>query len=210
MCIGNSLSLSFSLTWQVSEWNYKGDVLRRNMTTFDLWDFSGSTQYNFIYSCFDCQDSLHVAVFDINTGYSEIIRWLSDAQSLTSQRIPMLIVFTHMDRLTSREAKEIEKKKRIDWIKYNLAVNEKPDSSPAFTLLASGMSQSVKSLQDIPHERYSFNERVQQVLEQQQEASEGDLIPLMPFIIGDPFFVNNVSSEGISNLKKVQSEMIIN
>ena len=114
----------------------------------------------------------------------------------------MLIVFTHMDRCTSRDNKETEKRMRIEWLKYNLQVNEKPESSPVFTLLSSGISQTVKSLQDISQDRYLLNEKtVQEVISQQEYSS--NLIPLMPFIIGDPFFVNNVNNEGISQLKKV-------
>ena len=38
------------------------------MVTFDFWDFTGSLHYKSVYSCFHCKDSLHLAVFDINTG----------------------------------------------------------------------------------------------------------------------------------------------
>lgn len=87
----------------MTEWKYKGDVLRRNTVTFDLWDFSGCPCYKFIYSCFDCASSLHIVVFDINTVYPEIIRWLSDIQSFSSERVPVLLVFTHMDQCPSKE-----------------------------------------------------------------------------------------------------------
>ena len=41
--------------FKVSEWKYKGDVLRRNMVTFDFWDFTGSLcYYKSVYSCFHC------------------------------------------------------------------------------------------------------------------------------------------------------------
>ena len=59
----------------------------------------------------------------------------------------MLLVFTHFDSCQTREARESEKKSRTEWVKYNIAVSKKPETSPAFTLLASSMSQTVKSLQ---------------------------------------------------------------
>jgi leucine-rich repeat kinase 1 len=186
---------------EVTEWKYKGEVLRRNQMTFDIWDFSGHSRYKYVYSCFQCSESLHIAVFNINTELSDMIQWLSDIQSFSSRRVPVLVVFTHMDMCPSRDAKETEKKKKLDWIKYNTAVNEKPDSSSAFTLLASTMSQTVKSLQDLPHDhRQSVTEKLQSMLENQETI--GELIPLMPLIIGDPLFVSNVNNENISQLKK--------
>ena len=169
--------------------------------TFDIWDFSGSERYKFIYSCFKCQNSLHIAVFDIDTTCSEIIRWLSDIQSQSLQRVPLLVVFTHMDKVSPRESKEEIKRKRTEWLKYNLTINEKVDSSPAFALLTSTMNQTVKSLQDLPLERHSVYERLQQAFDVQEYSS--DIIPLMPFMLGTPHFVSNSNNEGISQLKKV-------
>ena len=89
----------------------------------DFWDFSGSTQYKQIYTCFKCQESLHIAVFSIHTETAEIIRWLSDIQSLAAKRVPVLVVFTHMDTVPLKDAREDLKRKRTEWIKYNLSQN---------------------------------------------------------------------------------------
>ena len=139
-------------------------------------------------------------MFDINTTSSEIIRWLSDIQSQSVQRVPLLVVFAHMDKCSSRESKEEIKRKRTEWLKYNLTINEKVDSSPAFALLTSTMSQTVKSLQDLPLERHSMYERLQQAFDVQEYSS--DIIPLMPFVLGT-HFVSNSNNEGISQLRKV-------
>lgn len=56
------------------------------MVTFDLWDFTGSLRYKSVYSCFDCKDSLHLAVFDINTGK---YYWLSVSFSLSLFFLPL-------------------------------------------------------------------------------------------------------------------------
>ena len=90
----------------------------------DFWDFSGSPKHKQIYTCFDCQESLHLAVFSIHTETEIIIRWLSDIQSLGAQRVPVLVVFTHMDTLSNKETREELKRKRTEWLKYNLNQNQ--------------------------------------------------------------------------------------
>lgn len=167
--------------------------------TFDLWDFSGCSKYfNAVYSCFNCENSLHVAVFSISSTTSEIIKCLSDIQALSSERVPLVVVFTHLDTLT-RDEKEEVKRKRTDWLKYNLTLNEKAENSPSFALLSSTMSQTVKSLQDTEH-RHSFYEAPQRAFEVQEYSS--DVIPLMPYLLCNPFFVSNQSGDGMSQLRK--------
>ena len=73
--------------------------MRRRCVTFDMWDFTGDPRYRSIYPCFSCQTSVHLAVFSIEEGTSEIIRWLSDIQSLSMERVPVIVVFTHMDKV---------------------------------------------------------------------------------------------------------------
>ena len=91
----------FILPSQVTEWKYKGEmsVMRRRCVTFDMWDFTGDSRYRSIYPCFSCQTSVHLAVFSIEEGTSEVIRWLSDIQSLSMERVPVIVVFTHMDKV---------------------------------------------------------------------------------------------------------------
>ena len=36
----------------------------------------------------------------------------------------MIVVFTHMDTLTNKEMREELKRKRTEWLKYNLSQNE--------------------------------------------------------------------------------------
>ena len=74
------------------------------------------------------------------------------------------------------------------------------DTSSAFTLLASTMTQAVKSLQDSPHERHSLYNPPQQAFDRQEYS--GDNIPLMPLVLQNPHFVSCPGSEGISQLRK--------
>ena len=53
-------------------------------------------------------------------------------------------------QLSSREEKDVVKRKRTAWLKYNLLLNEKVGTSPAFSLLSSTMSGTLKSLQSDP------------------------------------------------------------
>ena len=109
---------------QISQWHYKGEILRRKAVNIDFWDFSGSPKYKQIYTCFQCQESLHLAVFSIHTETEEIIRWLSDIQSLAARRVPVLVVFTHMDTVATKEIRDDLKRKRTEWLKYNLSQNQ--------------------------------------------------------------------------------------
>ena len=59
-------------------------------------------------------------------------------------RVIHLNLFTQQ---TSREEKDEVKRKRTAWLKYNLLLNEKVGTSPAFSLLSSTMSGTLKSLQ---------------------------------------------------------------
>ena len=80
--------------------------MRKHLVTFDLWDFSGHPDFTSVYSCFNCHNSLHI-VFNIAEETDEIIRWLSDIQSLSPlHRVPVILVFTHMDKFETREEKE--------------------------------------------------------------------------------------------------------
>ena len=167
--------------------------------TFDLWDFSGHPDFKSVYSCFDCHSSLHIAVFSISEETDEIIRWLSDIQSLSPlHRVPVVLVFTNMDKFPTREEKERDKRLMTEWIKYNATINDKAETSPAFTLLSSTMT--VKSLQsDSIHDRLSLYEPPQLAFDMQK--CSGNIIPIMPLVL-ETHFVSNVSGEGITSLRK--------
>lgn len=197
----HSLSFSFSLFsffCQVVEWKYKGGdyfTFRNRWLTFDLWDFTGDPEYQCIYSCFNCQKSLHLVVCNAQREKAELIRWLSDIQSASKKRVPVIVVFTHMDGFKTREAKDEFKRRVTHWLEYN---NKRFDpSNGAFSLMVS-MSQSVKSLQG--DEIFSsYDPPPQEVLDMQQMCE--DIVPLMPFVI-KVHFVNRLTGEGISNLRK--------
>ena len=168
--------------------------------TFDLWDFSGHPDFTSVYSCFNCHNSLHIGVFNIAEETDEIIRWLSDIQSLSPlHRVPVILVFTHMDKFETREEKEKDRRLMTQWIKYNATINDKVDTSPAFTLLSSTMS--VKSIQgEFNHDRVSLYEPPQLAFDMQK--CSGNIIPLMPLVL-ETHFVSSMNGEGISNLRKL-------
>lgn len=130
--------------FQVVEWKYRGSDIfsfRSRWCTFDLWDFSGEPGLEFIYPCCQCHHSLHLAVFDARNGLHALVRWLADlqvcvcvhvsvcpdaaaivvliSQSLCSQRLVMMVIFTHMDQLKPREEKEKFKKTSSQWLSYH-------------------------------------------------------------------------------------------
>ena len=105
---------------QVVEWKYRGnDILssfRNRWFTFDLWDFSGNIDYHCIYNCFNCSSSVHLVIASAIKPHDELMRWLSDIQAMCRYRVPVVIVFTHMDCLKSKEARDEFKRQRLRWI----------------------------------------------------------------------------------------------
>lgn len=160
---------------------------------FDLWDFSGDPDYRCIYSCFSCSKALHVVVCDARNGTEDLVRWLSDIQSTSVERVPVVVAFTHMDTFKTREQNQEFRRGIIHWLDYNNKQNE--SSSGAFSLLAS-MTETLKSLQG--DEMLSSYEprnpfKIQEL--------GGDIIPLMPVVL-KVVFVNNVTGDGVQSLRK--------
>lgn len=104
------------------EWKYKGgDILtfRNRWFRFDLWDFSGNPEYRCIYSCVNCSSSVHLVVASATRPHDELVKWLSDIQAMSPHRVPVVIVFTHMDHIKTKEARDEFKRQRQRWIDYH-------------------------------------------------------------------------------------------
>ncbi len=114
---------SYSEPLQIVEWKYRGgDLLfpfRNRWFTFDLWDFSGNPEYRCIYSCFNCFSSIHLVVASATRPHDELVKWLSDIQAMSRHRVPVVIVFTHMDCLRTKEARDEFKRQRQRWIDHH-------------------------------------------------------------------------------------------
>ena len=182
---------------QVVEWKYRGADLfsfRNKKLTFDLWDFSGDPDYQCIYTCFNCANSLHLIVWDARQDRKELVRWLSDIQSTSVQRIPVIVVFTHMDTFKLREQREEFKRRVVQWLDYH---NGQFDSTNGAFSLLSSMSQTVRTLHG--EEVLSSYEPPPEAFNVQDVCD--DTIPLMPLVI-KAHFVSNVSGDGLQKLKK--------
>ncbi len=160
---------------------------------FDLWDFGGDPDYRCIYSCFGCSNSLHVVVCDARKSTAELVRWLSDIQSSSVERIPVVVAFTHMDTFKTREQNQEFRRGIIQWLDHQNKQND--TTNGAFSLLAS-MTETIKNLQG--DEMLSSYEprsafRMQELC--------GEVIPLMPFVL-KVVFVSNVTGDGIQSLRK--------
>ena len=182
---------------QVVEWRYRGgDLLafRNKYYTLDLWDFSGDPDYRSIYSCFNCSNCLHLVVCNATQGTRDLARWLSDIQAVSTERLAVIVVFTHMDKLHPRERKEEFRRQTTQWLDYH---NNQGDSSNGAFSLMSSMSQSVRSLQG--EDMLSSYEPPQEVFDMQELC--GEVIPLMPLVI-KAHFVSSTTGENIPSLRK--------
>ena len=179
------------------EWKYRGADLfsfRNKKLTFDLWDFSGDPDYHCIYACFNCANSLHLIVWDARRDRKELVRWLSDIQSTSVQRIPVIVVFTHMDTFKLREQKDEFRRRIIQWLDYH---NSRFDSTNGAFSLMSSMSQTVRTLHG--EEVLSSYEPPPEAFKVQDVCS--DTIPLMPLVI-KAHFVSNMTGDGLPKLRK--------
>ena len=182
---------------QILEWKYRGAELftfRQKWCTVDFWDFTGDPEYRCIYSCFGCGSSLHLVVCDSQKEWSGLIRWLSDIQATSVERIPVIVIFTQIDKFKSREQRDQFKRRALHWLEYN---NKQCDSSTGTLSLLTSVTESVKSLQG--DEMVSSYDPPQEAFELQELA--GDTIPLMPLVL-KVHFVSSLTGEGVTNLRK--------
>lgn len=182
----------------VVEWKYKGSELfsfRSRWLTFDLWDFSGDPDLEFMYASFGCEKSLHVVVCNPTTGVHDLVKQLSDLQSLCKERVLVIVVFTHMDQFKSREEKEKFKKTHLQWLCHH----NKLGGNSSFSLMA---TTSVRSLQG--EEMLTSYEAADSMMQEWPDTAEvkGLDIPLMPQIL-KIHFVSCSTGEGLPNLRKV-------
>ena len=65
------------------EWKYRGNEIfsfRSRWFTFDLWDFSGEPELEFMYASMRCEGSLHLVVCNATHGVHDLVRQLADLQ----------------------------------------------------------------------------------------------------------------------------------
>ena len=132
---------------QVSEWRHRSSDIfsfRSKWVTIDFWDFSGDPDYHTIYSCFPCSKSLHLVVCNSqNLNHNDLIRWLADIQSTSVERIPVIVVFTHMDEFSSREQKDVFRRRTLQWLQYQEKRFSMVSRSYSF---GAARSQTIKNL----------------------------------------------------------------
>ena len=191
---------------QIVEWKYKGSDLfsfRNKWFTFDLWDFSGDPDCHSIYSCFRLSSSLHLVVCSALDGLRQLTRWLSDIQAPAAERVPVIVVFTHMDGFRSREQSAEFKRKVTQWLDY-VRKQAGDVGGGAFPMVSSSMHQNIRSLQgDEMVTSYSQHggsaQRIQEAFDMQDLCAE--VVPLVPAIL-KVHFVNNITGDGVTSIRK--------
>lgn len=189
------------LLLQVSEWRHRSSDIfsfRSKSVTIDFWDFSGDPDYHTIYSCFSCTKSLHLVVCNSqHLNRNDLIRWLADIQSTSVERIPVIVVFTHIDEFPSREQKDMFRRKTLQWLQYQ----ERRFSTIARSYsFGAARSQTIKNLYGEELTTSCESLLVPKEPFEVQDAAR-DTIPLMP-ILHQVFFVSCPSGDGVSSLRK--------
>ena len=187
------------LARQVSEWKHRGSdffSFKSKLVTVDFWDFSGDPDYHIIYSCFKCSSSLHLVVCNAQLfEQPALLKWLAGIQATSSERIPVIIVFTHLDKFPSREQKDGFRREVIQWLHSWEATVQKGNHAP------SAVPQGVKNLsgEDITSSFESQPASGATLLDNHE--TPGEYSPLFPFV-HRVFFVNPVTGDGTGALRK--------
>ena len=188
-----------SSSLKVSEWRHRGSdffSFKPKWITIDFWDFSGDPKYHSIYSCFKCSTSLHLVVCNSQLfERSNLVRWLSDIQATSIERIPVVIVFTHTDKFSSREQRDVFRRDVIQWL-HEWEKN----------VLAKGRSHTFASIPQTVKNLYgeelttSYESQPPKEPLEAQDSTPDDL-PLLP-AVHRVFFVNSFTGDGTSALRK--------
>lgn len=132
-------------------------------------------------------------MLSIHTRHQDLFRWLIDIQCRRNTPVPVIIVFTHLDTITSKAEKEQSCQERLAWIAEHITgshstVLRKPDHI-SFT----------NSLRTITDTQRRFDGNVYQFSEVCMHQT-GSAAHLMPSIV-DVVFVSNVTGNGIPQLR---------
>ena len=190
----------------MSEWRHRGAEFfsfKPKLITVDFWDFSGDPNYHVIYSCFKVSSSLHLLVCDAQSfERATLLRWLAGIQATSAERIPVMLVFTHMDRLATREAKDSFRKSTTRWLNSWEELVRRGQRVHSSSSVAA--PQGVKNL---------YGEEITSSLESVQgkppggtggeelEPPPAEDLPLLP-AVHRVFFVNAVTGDGVGSLRK--------
>ena len=187
-------------TLQVTEWRHKGAdffAFKSKQVTVDFWDFSGDPSYGVIYTCFHCSSSLHLVVCDSQSfNRLSLLRWLAGVQATSAERIPMILVFTHIDKFSTREQRDGFKRDVARWLQsWQKSVMDK---SRPHSL--SAIPQSVKNIfgEDLACSSVASAT--------EEQVSPGEDLPLLPSI-HRVFFVNAGTGDGVGALRKCLVKM---
>ena len=189
---------------QVTEWKHRAAdffPFKSKTTTIDFWDFSGDHNYHIIYSSFRCCSSMHLLVFNSQEfDKSDILRWLAGIQATSRERIPVVLVFTHLDKFPSRDARESYKRRVVQWL-HSWQQGVHRGHSQFFAPLP----QSVKNIfgDDLASslEAPPTKSSAAAATGEEVDSQQTDDLPLLPNI-HRVYFVNAVSGDGVGPLRK--------
>ena len=184
------------MCFQIEDWRFRIReflTFRRDHFHFDVWDFGGSEDYSEVFHHFPAVASVHILVLSIHAPYQDLFRWLVEIQSHSNKQIPIIIVFTHLDTITSKADREQYVHERLAWIGEHITGNHIPLLKKVDH---NSFTNSLRTIAD-PYRRFDGNNFQLSELCTHQTGSAAHL---MPSVI-DVAFVSNISSSGIPQLR---------
>ena len=132
-------------------------------------------------------------VLNIQSPHQDLFRWLIDIQCRRSTPVPVIIVFTHLDKIGSKAEREQYFQERLDWIAEHITGNH------AAVLRKADHTSFTNSLRTITDSHRRLDGNVYQFSNVCMHQT-GSAAHLMPSIV-DVAFVSNVTGSGIPQLR---------
>lgn len=157
-----------------------------------MWDFGGSELYSEVYHHFPAVGSVHILVLNIQSSHHALFKWLIDIQCRRSTPVPVIIVFTHLDTITSKEKDQVCQE-RMAWIYEHITGNH---STTSLKTDQASFTNSLRSITD-SHRRFDGTSYLFSAVCAHQTGSAAHLMPTILAVA----FVSNVTGSGIPQLR---------
>ena len=102
--------------------SWKCDFGKGKSITFVTWDFAGQEEYYATHQCFLSTGALYILCFSLETfntsdskGFQNMVEWLQSIE-LRAPHSPIIIVGTHLDKVSENHASEIREELRQKFV----------------------------------------------------------------------------------------------
>ena len=143
-----------------------------------------------MYHHFPAVGTVHFLVLNIQNQSNDLFKWLIDIQCRRRTLVPVVIVFTHLDKITSKAERDHVCQERLAWIAEHIIGHH------GAMMQKDILTNSLRSFTD-SHNRYDSNGYLFCAVSTHQTGSAAHLMPYIMAVA----FVSNTTGYGISQLR---------